>query len=185
VSDVKKQDRDITKLSPEFWHKVRMFLADHRIKELWVAVSEALRTKERQEYLYSLGRTLPWPKRTWTLSSNHLTWNAIDIFCSDPKLWIYPEWMEWWREVFMIARRYSIKSLYQTYGIEKAHLENIRQAVPWNYLTTTKMYELFTQQLEAAINTNWVLWNLCTEPDLKEALEKMNKLLRSKRSKKD
>jgi hypothetical protein len=44
-----------------------------------IGVSETWRPKERQEYLYSLGRTRPGNIVTWTKNSRHTLGNAIDI----------------------------------------------------------------------------------------------------------
>lgn len=44
-----------------------------------VHVAEGRRTIERQQALFSQGRTAPGPKVTWTLSSRHLTGRAFDI----------------------------------------------------------------------------------------------------------
>lgn len=44
-----------------------------------LTIVEGLRTKERQAYLYSKGRTIPGPIVTWTLNSKHCLGKAIDI----------------------------------------------------------------------------------------------------------
>jgi hypothetical protein len=54
-------DRDINKLVEPFKSKVIKFLADKRIKELWVIVTEAYRSQQRQNELYAQWRTKPWP----------------------------------------------------------------------------------------------------------------------------
>lgn len=178
--DVAKQDRDIKNLSPDFRFKVACFMADHRIKELWVAISEWLRSKERQEYLYAQWRTRPWPKITWTLKSNHITWNAIDIFCTDKKLGLYPANMDWWNEVFDIWEFFWIKSLYRQFHIEKAHLENNKSAEPdQSYINNQHHMETIEQKTMKAVESmNSALWHATTNADLKKRLESMNNYLR-------
>jgi peptidoglycan L-alanyl-D-glutamate endopeptidase CwlK len=44
-----------------------------------ILVIEGLRSKERQEELFSQGRTKPGPIVTWTKSSKHLTGEAVDV----------------------------------------------------------------------------------------------------------
>lgn len=178
-----KSDRDISKLNPEFRLKVQSFLDNTRIKQLWVFVTEALRTRERQEWLYASWRSRPWPIVTWTLESNHITWIAIDIAFNWPEL--YPSDVNVWKEVYRIARQYWIKSLYDTYGVDKPHLENTRSAPSKEYINQKIMDDIKPKALEACINNNSILWNLFRyDTELQKALEDMNKLLRSRREEK-
>lgn len=50
-----------------------------------VFLVETLRPQERQNYLYSLGRTRPGKEVTWTLNSNHTPGYAWDIGVCPPK----------------------------------------------------------------------------------------------------
>jgi len=47
-----------------------------------IPLDGGLRTKERQEYLYSIGRTTELDRKpiTWTTNSYHMTGKAFDIF---------------------------------------------------------------------------------------------------------
>lgn len=49
------------------------------------AVIEGLRTVERQKELYSIGRTRPGRKVTWTLKSKHIDGLAVDLLPVNPK----------------------------------------------------------------------------------------------------
>jgi peptidoglycan L-alanyl-D-glutamate endopeptidase CwlK len=59
TTDVTKACRDIDKLEPRFMFKVIAFLADVRVKELGIFLTETFRSQSRQDYLYSLGRSRP------------------------------------------------------------------------------------------------------------------------------
>ena len=72
---VKTTDRDLTKLNASFRKKVELRLAETPD----IFVTEAYRTQERQNYLYSLGRTISGRKVTRTTSSNHTKGIAVDV----------------------------------------------------------------------------------------------------------
>jgi D-alanyl-D-alanine dipeptidase len=69
-------DRDLSKLEANFRSKVSAFLAEVG-REIFV--TEGFRTQQRQDYLYSLGRTQPGKIVTWTKESLHEKGKAIDI----------------------------------------------------------------------------------------------------------
>lgn len=56
-----------------------LFLRIAKDKGLNVMVTETYRTQERQDYLYSLGRTAKGSVVTWTRNSMHTKRNAFDI----------------------------------------------------------------------------------------------------------
>jgi len=56
-----------------------LFLRITKDKGLDVMVTETYRTQERQDYLYSQGRTTKGPVVTWTRNSMHNKRNAFDI----------------------------------------------------------------------------------------------------------
>ncbi|MCP4971959.1 MAG: M15 family metallopeptidase [Arcobacter sp.] len=69
---VNQTDRDLNKLASPFKEKVKDFLKDERVGDIFV--TEGYRSQERQEYLYNQT-----PKVTWTLTSMHTKGLAIDI----------------------------------------------------------------------------------------------------------
>ena len=48
--------------------------------KLKLIIAESIRSQERQDYLYSLGRTLPGGKVTWVQQSNHQDGRALDVY---------------------------------------------------------------------------------------------------------
>lgn len=67
------------KLTPDMRVRAESFLQTLVSKGFHSIVTETWRSKERQEYLYSLGRTRPGRIVTWTLNSYHMTGEAFDI----------------------------------------------------------------------------------------------------------
>lgn len=81
MADVTTQCRDISKLAPNAQTACRLFLERCAQRGLDVFITETYRSQERQNYLYSLGRTLPGNKVTWTKNSRHTSRRAWDIAC--------------------------------------------------------------------------------------------------------
>lgn len=80
--------RDLSKLKPVAEEACRLLFQEcykAGIKNIFI--TETLRTKERQAYLYAQGRTRPGNKVTWTLNSNHFDGLAWDIAVSGPDLY--------------------------------------------------------------------------------------------------
>lgn len=71
--------KGLDRLTPDMRVRVESFLQAAISKGFHIIVTETLRSKERQEYLYSLGRTRPGRVVTWTLNSYHMTGLAVDI----------------------------------------------------------------------------------------------------------
>lgn len=83
----------LDKLTPAMRYRVENFLAAAVKQGLSILITETWRSKERQEYLYSLGRTQPGNVVTWTLQSKHIEGEAIDIgFVKDGKLTYEGDW---------------------------------------------------------------------------------------------
>lgn len=61
-----------------------LFLEIAEDKGLDVTITETYRTQERQDYLYSKGRTAPGNIVTWTRNSRHTKRNAFDIAKDSP-----------------------------------------------------------------------------------------------------
>lgn len=138
-------DHEVTSLTPEFQKKVHSFFSEARSKWLWVYIFESKRSIERQYELFGKWRTAfelskygvpvkyarPGSRPvTWTLKSNHLTGNAIDVvfdISHDPenykKDWglKIPSWSGDYKKLIEIAKKYGIRSLYPT---EMCHFEN-------------------------------------------------------------
>lgn len=72
----KQSEQRLTGLNPKLVQVVRLAL--QRTKQDFL-VLEGLRTPQRQRELYNQGRTTPGKIVTWTMKSNHLTGNAVDL----------------------------------------------------------------------------------------------------------
>lgn len=69
----------IDELNDKTKEALTLFLRIAKDKGLNVVVTETYRTQERQDYLYSLGRTAEGSVVTWTKNSRHTKRNAFDI----------------------------------------------------------------------------------------------------------
>lgn len=78
---------DVNKLSPTFRKKYDAFIKAVLFRYPHCVPFETLRTKERQAWLYGVGRTHSKNRKpvTWTMASNHLTGNAVDLVRKDGK----------------------------------------------------------------------------------------------------
>ena len=81
MADVTTQCRDISELTPAAQRACRLFLERCAQRGLDVFITETYRSQERQDYLYSLGRTRSGSKVTWTRNSRHTSRRAWDIAC--------------------------------------------------------------------------------------------------------
>ena len=77
-------NRDINSLTPLAQEACRLFLDECKKQGVNVFITEAFRSQERQNYLYSLGRTKSGAIVTNTLNSIHTQRNAWDIAVSPP-----------------------------------------------------------------------------------------------------
>lgn len=111
--------RWLDKLNPRFRKKVELFL-----KEVWnkIFITESWRSQERQNYLYSLWRTIPWKTVTWTKNSEHTKWLAIDIAFNWKEL--YPKDIYLWKEISEIAKKYGIDWWYDLWKTDKPHFQD-------------------------------------------------------------
>jgi peptidoglycan L-alanyl-D-glutamate endopeptidase CwlK len=87
MSNVTSTIRDISRLKPAAKKACEMFMAECKRQGVDIFITETLRTKERQEYLYAQGRTRPGQIVTWTLNSRHMTGLAWDIACNGKNLY--------------------------------------------------------------------------------------------------
>ena len=80
MADVKTACRDINELSSKAQIACNMFMTLCKEAGLNIGISETYRSQERQDYLYSLGRTRIGKKVTWTKNSRHTSRRAWDIY---------------------------------------------------------------------------------------------------------
>ncbi|ODG93743.1 hypothetical protein BED47_00815 [Gottfriedia luciferensis] len=85
MTDVTKTCRDVNELLPVAQKACKLFLEECKKANLDVFITETYRPQERQDYLYSYGRTREGEKVTWTRSSNHTGRLAWDIAVNKPK----------------------------------------------------------------------------------------------------
>lgn len=71
--------RNISELTPPAQKACNLFMAKCKAAGYDVFITETYRSQARQDYLYSLGRTRPGSKVTWTHNSRHTSRRAWDI----------------------------------------------------------------------------------------------------------
>lgn len=81
---VNKTCRNISELNPEAQFACNLFLKECEKQGLKVLITETYRSQERQNYLYSQGRTNQNKIVTWTKHSRHTSRRAWDI-CQNVK----------------------------------------------------------------------------------------------------
>jgi len=101
-------NNNIDSLSPNFRKKFDLRRAEVISKYPNAVVFEARRSQERQNWLYSQGRSRPGKVVTWTRNSNHKDWNAVDIVFRNnwvlQRAWPYNDLIE-------MAKKYWIRNL--------------------------------------------------------------------------
>ena len=112
---VEQTDRNLENLVEPFKSKVKDFIRDDRVSNIFV--TEWYRTQERQEYLYNQR-----PKVTWTLDSMHTKGLAIDIAFNGSNL--YPSDFNEWKVIAEVAKEYGIDWGYDLGGNDKPHFQD-------------------------------------------------------------
>lgn len=84
MADVTTTCREIGELTKNAQLACNLFMAKCKEAGLNVLITETYRSQERQDYLYSIGRTVSGAKVTWTLNSRHTCRRAWDI-CKNVK----------------------------------------------------------------------------------------------------
>ena len=163
-----KADRDISKLNKGFLLKVTAFLQDQRIKDSWIFITEAWRSKERQKELVK--KWYSFVKR-----SNHQDWLAIDIAFHWPEL--YPKDFSKWAIVADTAKQHGIDWGFDLWWWDKPHFQDNWLLI--NKTTMNLQKEFYSNSLEIAILSNSNLWKATDNKQLKKKLEEMNQYLRS------
>lgn len=165
-----KRQNDIKLLSVDFRLKF-----DPRRKEVIALypnarVFETLRTKERQERLYSIGRTQVLDRKpiTRTLKSAHLLWDAVDIVFNDTKWNPTRNWP--YDQLITLAKRYGIRNLKPK---ETCHFED--DGTP--YKPQYSLEEIAT--VRKCLDWNSNLWHITTNNDLKKQLNDTNSMIRN------
>lgn len=115
---VKDTDRDLSKLDENFRKKVEVFL---ELVSKDIFITEWYRSQERQDYLYSLWRTVPGSKVTWVAKSKHTEGLAIDIAFNGDILYPSDAWV--WRKIAKVAGYYGIDWGYDLWETDKPHFQ--------------------------------------------------------------
>lgn len=107
---MEKINNSIDSLESNFKNKVTDFLKEVRVKYPNVGIFEWMRSLNRQQELYSIGRRwIAWEKPvTWTMDSKHLKWLAIDIVFMDN---FTPTWNWDYQYLIEVAKKYWINNL--------------------------------------------------------------------------
>ena len=160
-----KRQNSIDLLSKNF--KAKFILRWDEVSKKYpnARVFESLRTKERQQWLYWVGRTHSLERKpiTWTLVSKHLTWDAVDIVFNDSK-W-NPTWNWPYAELIEMAKVYGIDNLSPT---ETCHFQD--NGKPLEY----KLSEADQKVIKEATDANSALYMISTDPLLKDMLHALN-----------
>jgi len=135
-------NNDINLLSEKFKKKFMPFWQEVQSKYPNAVVFEWVRSQLRQDYLYAQGRTRPGNIVTRTRTSNHSSWNAVDIvFRNNGKLeraWPY-------NDLVQIAKKYGIRNLWSS---DLAHFED-------DWTTYVEPLDPVAQQLVGMWVWNW------------------------------
>lgn len=116
ISDINELDEDTKVLCLEF-------LRICKEQGLNVRITETYRTQERQNWLYSQGRTREGKKVTWTTRSYHTTRRAFDI-CRNEKGREYDDSDGFFRKCAEIAKRLGLTcGYYWTNYQDKPHIQ--------------------------------------------------------------
>lgn len=118
-------DRDLEKLSNDDNFKIRVknWLKDN--PEIFV--TEAVRTQERQNWLYESGRTREGAIVTWTLNSMHTQGLAVDVAFYGEKL--YPslstkDGLAKWQKIADSAKKHGLDWGYDLWGQDAPHFQD-------------------------------------------------------------
>lgn len=100
---ITRPDRDLTKLTPSAQASLQKILAE--LDDI-IFVTEAWRSQERQDYLYSLWRSRPGSIVTWTRNSKHTQWRAVDIAFREWELYP-PRTSSQWTQVANVFKKHG------------------------------------------------------------------------------
>ena len=90
-----RSEDNLKGVNPQLINVVRLALI---ISNTDFAIIEGLRSEQRQHDLYAQGRSKPGPVVTWTLTSKHITGDAVDLLPINPETgrgdWDYKQGFE-------------------------------------------------------------------------------------------
>ena len=106
-----KRNSDINSLNLNFRTKLKSLIHLMYKDGFDPIIFEAKRSQERQQYLYSIGRTIQKNRKpvTWTLKSKHFTGNAADII-SKSYGW---DWPTFFAALKLHAKEVGLQTLVQ------------------------------------------------------------------------
>lgn len=112
-----RRDADPAHLLPAFRKKLDLVLGRMKSRGFDPIIFEGRRSVQRQEWLYSIGRTRQRSRKpvTWTLKSLHLGGNAADVI-SRSRGW---SWPEFYRALEQEAEKAGLHTIPQ----EQCHLQ--------------------------------------------------------------
>lgn len=165
-----KRQSSVDLFSKNFKTKFDLWRAEVSKKYPNARVFESLRTKERQAWLYGVGRTHSLTRKpiSWTLQSKHITGDAVDIVFNDGKgnptrNWPYDDLIE-------IAKKYNIENLKPT---ETCHFQD-------NGVTLTKkLSDKDSVTIKECMSANSEMYLYTQDNDLKKLLHWVNEKIRS------
>lgn len=137
-----KRISDVNALSKTFRKKYNAFMKAVLERYPHCVPFETLRTQERQQRLYGVGRTHSKNRKpvTWTLSSNHLTGNAVDLVWKI-KTWVTREWP--YEDLIYLCRFYGIKNLSP---LEVCHFEDDYRSIQDVMKSNSSRWELANER---------------------------------------
>lgn len=128
--NVEKINRDYAKLAPFFAEKLRIAIEECNEAGLNIALFEAFRSPERQDWLYGQGRTREGNKVTNAMGwqSWHQYGLAADLCFKENNAWVWKK-SHPWDKVHAIMHKHG----FETLKFEKAHVQitagmNVRKA---------------------------------------------------------
>lgn len=110
-------------------------------------IFETFRSQERQNYLYSQGRTRPGQIVTWTTQSQHKTRRAIDII-HPINLWNMPN--SYWKRIAELATEVGFTCGYYWPKQDKPHIQLNKGVTPKRIIKERNDYVV--KDIEIAIN---------------------------------
>jgi peptidoglycan L-alanyl-D-glutamate endopeptidase CwlK len=167
-------NNDINSLSPSFRKKFDPRRAEVKWKYPNAQVFEARRSQERQAFLYAQWRTRPGKIVTWTLTSKHKDWNAVDVVFDDEN-W-NPKWSWPYDDLIEMAKKYGIRNLKPK---ETCHFEDDWK--PFTPFEKKMTEEEISLQLQAYLSLNRVTHKKLTDPKfqkVRDALAELSKQIR-------
>ena len=148
MSNILTTCRDIKELTPQAQKACNLFLAECKKQGLNVLITETYRSQERQDYLYSQGRTSAGNKVTWTKNSRHTSRRAWDI-CKNVKGQEYSD-TSFFKKCGDIAKKFNITWGGDWKTPDTPHFEISEE---WSYEgdepMTTEERQKFNQLVEA------------------------------------